>query len=301
MRFKGLDLNLLVALDILLEERHVSRAAERLHISQPASSAALGRLREFFKDDLLVLHGKRMIPTAYGESLVPEVKRVLGQVESIISQSSEFDPSRSERVFRLMASDYIASVVVGPAIQTIEDAAPGIQFDIRLPNENVALEFERGEIDLVLTPEQFLSPDHPAELLFEEPHVVVGWDRNPLLQGTLTEEQFLRSARVGVAFGPNRQLAYGDEHVPMREGARPIEILAPSFTVVPWLLIGTQRLTVMHERLARLFARKLPLAIQALPVEIPPMREMMQYHSTRTGDMGLAWLRRLLFDTGAGM
>ena len=301
MRFKGLDLNLLVALDVLLEERNVSRAGERLHISQPAASAALGRLRNFFADELLILHGKRMIPTAYAESLAPEVKRVLGQVESIISQSSEFDPRNSERVFRLMASDYISSVVVGPAIQTIEDIAPGIQFDIRLPNEHVALEFERGEIDLVLTPDEFLSPNHPAELLFEEQHVVVGWTGNPLLDGPISGHAFRRSAHVAVTLGPNRQPAYAERHLQGVPGARSIEIYAPSFTVVPWLLIGTRRLTVMHERLARTFSKHLPLKIQLLPVDVPPMREMMQFHSARTHDSGIAWLRRLLHETAAAL
>ena len=299
MRFKGLDLNLLVALDVLLEERSVSRAATRLHISQPAASAALGRLRNFFKDDLLVLHGKRMIPTAYGESLVPEIGRVLGQVDSIISGSSEFDPGKSERVFRLMASDYIASVVVGPAIQTIEDVAPGIQFDIRLPNEQVELEFERGEIDLVLTPDQFLVPNHPAELLFEEQHVVVGWAGNAVLEKPLTPEAFLGSAHVAVAMGQNRTPAYAERHLDGSVDSRTVEIYAPSFTVVPWLLIGTRRLTVMHERLAKAFAKNLPLRIQPLPIDIPPMREMIQYHSARARDSGIVWLRRLLRETAA--
>lgn len=301
MRFKGLDLNLLAALDILLEERSVSRAAERLHVSQPAASAALARLRDFFKDELLMLHGKRMIPTAYAESLVPDLKRALAQVDSIISMSSDFDPAKSERVFRLMASDYISSVLVGPAIQRIQDVAPGIQFGISLPAEQVVIEFERGEIDLLLTPQEHTSPNHPAELLFEEHHVVVGWNENPELQGELSRDAFLESAHVAVALGPNRVLGYADLALREQGVVRPVEIFAPSFTVVPWLLIGTRRLTVMHERLAKLFTKKLPLTIRPLPIEITPMREMVQYHSTRTNDAGLAWLRQLLHDTGAAM
>ena len=187
MRFKGLDLNLLVALDILLAESSVSRAAERLHISQPAASAALGRLRDYFGDELLIQHGKRMIPTSYADSLAPEIRRILGQVDSIIQMSSEFDPPSSKRVFRLMASDYIAAVLIGPAIKRLAEVAPDIQLDIRLPSERVGIEFERGEIDLVLTPEEYISPNHPAELLFEEQHVVVGWEENALL-GTATDK-----------------------------------------------------------------------------------------------------------------
>ena len=301
MRFKGLDLNLLVALDILLAESSVSRAAERLHISQPAASAALGRLRDFFGDELLIQHGKRMIPTSYADSLAPEIRRILGQVDSIIQMSSDFDPGNSKRVFRLMASDYIAAVLIGPAIKRLAEVAPRIQLDIRLPSERVGIEFERGEIDLVLTPEEYISPNHPAELLFKEQHVVVGWEENPLLAKPLTSAEFFGSAHVIVTIGPARQLTYSERLLQSMATARTVEIFAPSFTVVPWLLIGTQRLTVMHDRLAQVFAEHLPLKIQPLPVAVPAMREMLQYHEARTHDAGIVWLRQLLHEMAASM
>ncbi len=301
MRFKGLDLNLLVALDILLAECSVSRAAERLHISQPAASAALGRLRDYFGDELLTQYGKRMIPTSYADSLAPEIRRILGSVDSIIQMSSEFDPGKSKRVFRLMASDYISTVLIGPAIQRLAEVAPHIQLDIRLPSEQVGIEFDRGEIDLVLTPEEYISANHPAELLFEEQHVVVGWDKNPLLAACLTSADFLSSAHVAVTIGPGRQLTYVERHLQSMPAGRMVEIFAPSFSVVPWLVIGTQRLTVMHERLARVFAEDLPLRIQPLPINVPPMQEMLQYHQARTHDAGIVWLRQLLHETAAGM
>lgn len=301
MRFKGLDLNLLVALDILLAECSVSRAAERLHISQPAASAALGRLRAYFGDDLLIQHGKRMIPTSYADSLAPEIRRILGNVDSIIQMSSEFDPGKSKRVFRLMASDYIAAVLIGPAIQRLAEVAPDIQLDIRLPSEQVGAEFERGEIDLVLTPEEYISPSHPAELLFEEQHVVVGWAENALLSAPLTTADFLDSTHVAVTIGPGRQSTYAERHLQSLATGRMVEIYAPSFSVVPWLIIGTRRLTVMHERLAQVFAENLPLKIQPLPIVVPLMHEMLQYHEARTHDAGIIWLRQLLHETADGM
>ena len=200
-----------------------------------------------------------MIPTSYADSLAPEIRRILGQVDSIIQMSSEFDPGNSKRVFRLMASDYIAAVLIGPAIKRLAEVAPDIQLDIRLPSERVGIEFERGEIDLVLTPEEYISPNHPAELLFEEQHVVVGWEENPLLGTPLTKAEFLRSAHVVVTIGPGRQLTYAERHLQSLAPGRMVEIYAPSFSVVPWLLLGTQRLTVMHERLARVFTEHLPL------------------------------------------
>jgi len=297
MRLKGLDLNLLIAFDVLLEEHSVSRAAERLHLSQPAASAALARLRAFFKDDLLVLHGKRMIPTSHAQGLVPEVKKILGKVDSLIAMSAEFDARRSERVFRIMASDYITAVLIGPAVQRLQELAPRIQLDLRQANDRMLAEFERGEIDLILTPEPYISDDHPAELIFEERHVVVGWEKNAALWEPLTEKVFLSCAHVAVTLGPNRQVTFADQFLDARLKGRSIEIFAPSFTMVPWLLIGTTRLSVMHERLARAFMRTLPLRSQPLPVDLPLMREMVQWHSAREQDQGLIWLRNLLQET----
>ena len=202
MRLKGLDLNLLVALDILLDERSVSRAAERLHVSQPAASAALGRLRDYFKDELLVLHGKRMIPTSYAGSLRPEVKRILADIDGMILMSAEFDPQRSERVFRFMASDYITTVLLIPLASELERLAPGVRLDARLPDDAIQLEFERGEVDAMLVPEEFTLRQHPSEMLFEEPHVVVGWKENPIFAGPLGEDEFFEAAHVGVRTTP---------------------------------------------------------------------------------------------------
>lgn len=296
MRLKGLDLNLLIALDILLEERSVSRAAERLHLSQPAASAALGRLRDFFKDELLVLHGKRMIPTSYAEGLVPDVKRILAQVDGLISMSSDFDPATSERVFRLMASDYITTVLITPVVRAMHRVAPNIRFDIRLPDEHVRVEFERGEIDFLLTPEQYLIPNHPAELLLEEPHVVVGWEQNPVFDREMTTDAFLGCGHVSVTLGPGRVPAYAEQELNAMGLARRIETFAPYFSAVPWLLMETNRLAVIHGRLARAFAKMMPLKISPLPMNLPVMREMVQFHSARTSDQGQKWLRRLFHD-----
>lgn len=290
MRLKGLDLNLLVALDILLEECSVSRAAERMHLSQPAASAALGRLRDYFKDELLVLHGKRMIPTSYAESLRPEVKRILYKVDAVISMSVEFDPLRSERVFRLMASDYMNLVLLIPLAAKLESIAPNIRLDIQLPDDVVTMEFERGEIDLTLVPEQFLRPQHPSELVFVEPHVVVGWKDNPIFQRTITKEDFYAASHVGVRIGPTRVPSFTEGNLQAMGRQRKMAAYVPNFSTMPWFLLGTMRLAVMQQRLAMAFKTFMPLKTAPLPFDLPPMRIMAQYHSARASDQGLRWL-----------
>jgi DNA-binding transcriptional LysR family regulator len=290
VRLKGLDLNLLIALDILLEEGSVSRAAERMHLSQPAASAALGRLRDYFKDELLVLHGKRMIPTSYAETLRPEVKRILDKVDAVISMSVEFDPARSERVFRVMASDYITLVLLIPLAAKLESVAPNIRLDIRLPDDVVEAEFERGDVDLKLVPEQFLSTQHPAELIFVEPHVIVGWKDNPVFQGTVTEEDFYAASHVGVRIGPAALPSFTEGNLEAMGRQRKMAAHVPNFSVMSWFLLGTMRLAVMQQRLAKSYEAVMPLKTAPLPFEIPPMRVMAQSHSARASDQGLRWL-----------
>ena len=119
MRFKRFDLNLLLVLDTLLRERSVSRAAEQLNLSQPAMSAALGRLRSYFNDQILVSHGKRMLPTAHAQSLSPMVMKTLADIEALISASTVFDPSTSQRTFRICASDYVTTVLLVPLLEDL--------------------------------------------------------------------------------------------------------------------------------------------------------------------------------------
>jgi LysR family transcriptional regulator, nod-box dependent transcriptional activator len=299
MRLKGLDLNLLVALDILLEERSVSRAAERLHLSQPAASAALARLRDYFQDQLLVLHGKRLIPTSYAEVLLPEVKRVIRQVDDLIAMSTEFDPAQSERFFHLMTSDSIATVLLSPVISAMQAIAPGIKVDIRLPEDILSTKFENGEIDLSLVPQEFLSPSHPSELIYEESHVIVGWNKNPVFRKKITEDVFFAASHVSVSIGPNSEPSFTERNMQKMGYKRRIDIHAPHFSSLPWLLANTNRLAVIQERLAQQFASVFPLKSAPLPFEFPGMRVMLQYHAAREKDEGLRWLRQLIHKTAA--
>lgn len=294
MRLKGLDLNLLVALDVLLDECSVSRAAERLHVSQPAASAALGRLRDYFNDELLVLHGKRMIPTSCAESLRPEVSRILSQVDSMISMSAEFDPLRSERVFRVIASDYIATVLLIPLASELERVAPGIRLDVRLPDDAIRVEFERGAIDVMLVPEEFLIGQHPSELVFEEPHVIAGWAENPIFDDEIGVREFFSAAHVVVRLGSLRTLTFSETHLEARPEKRNVAVYAPNFSVLPWFLVGTYRLAVVQQRLAEAYMSRMPLRTAPLPFAFPRMRLMAQFHSARAADQGLSWFLKQL-------
>lgn len=294
MRLDQFDLNLLVAFDALLAERNVTRAARRLHVTQSAMSASLKRLRDALGDPILVQHGKSMIPTPHALALAPRVSDAIAMLRRLIQPSKGFDPATSSRVFRIAASDYVATVLLAPLLAQLEREAPLVKFDIALPTNSTSDRLAKGDFDLLLTPEEFIDPDHPAELLFMERHVVVGCRHNPLLRQPLTLEGFSKAGHVAVRI--DGRATFIERECDRLGLARRVEVYAPSFVQAPWLLPRTTRIALMHERLARLAAPLLGLRTVETPFELPLMCEMMQFHRTRRSDESLAWLRSRLVD-----
>ncbi|SES11337.1 LysR family transcriptional regulator [Sphingobium sp. YR768] len=294
MRLDRFDLNLLVAFDVLVEERNVTRAAKRLNLTQSAMSAALRRLRDAFADDILVQHGKKMIPTAAALSLAPEIAAMVGDLRALIARGLTFNPAESQRSFRIVASDYVTTVLIGPLVQHLQRIAPHIRLEITLPRNDIQARLEDGDIDLIISPDRFLGGPHPRVTLFEERYVVVGWSGNPLLQKGLTEDVYHQAGHVAVSV--SRDGTFIDNHLRDHGDRRRIEIVCAAFNQVAWLLPGTTRLALMHERLATVMAKALPLRIMQPPMALPVMCEMMQYHEARGADPGLSWLRHQLVD-----
>lgn len=292
MRFKGLDLNLLIALDALLEEQNVSRTAARLHLSQPAISAALGRLRQFFADPLLVQHGKRMLPTPHALRLQPMLKGLLADVDRMVLASTQFDPATSTRWFRVCMSDFLTTIIGAALIKQLGTYAPNVGIEITPPFDAVAEALDQGEIDLLITPGEHVSPDHPSDVLFTERFVVAGWQENPIFEREMTHDVFCAAGHIAVEIGRLRRASFAESHLRRLGINRRIDVLVSAFSVVPELLVGTHRLAIMHERLARSASQHLPIAYTELPFEFPQMHEAMQYHRTRANDLGLSWLRQ---------
>jgi DNA-binding transcriptional LysR family regulator len=290
MRFGRLDLNLLVALDALLTERSVSLAADRLCLSQSATSSALGRLREYFGDDLLVVRGRQMVLTARAEELVDPVRAVLEQVRQTIAVAPQFDPATSDRQIRLMASDYSTEVLVAKVVNELAEVAPNMRFEIQPMGDNPVDLLERGQIDLLLTIDIAISADHPSQLLFEDDYVVVGDAANPALQGEMTRERYFELGHVTARFGKSRTPAFDDWFVRRQKTQRRIEVIAPSFLSLPGLVLGTRRVATMHRRLARQMVQSLPLVMRELPFDMPTIREAIQWQISNNNDRPLRWV-----------
>ena len=295
MDLRGLDLNLLVALDALFAEKSVSRAGERLHLSQSATSGALARLREVFRDQLLVPVGRRMVMTPVAEALVEPVRNFLLQAEAILNNDPVFDPGSSTRKFRILMSDYVETVLLAEALPRIEQFAPGIRFDFISNVEGGFEALDRGEIDLSIFPSLRLSQAHPSEPLFEDDFICVVWSGNTRVKSAISLCEYLDMGHVVVRFGKNQELTTFDEWFLERYGhERRVEIVTTALYMVPHLLVGTSRIATLHRRLALSYQRYLPLKVIKPPFDIPALQESMQWHKSRDRDPGTVWLRSML-------
>lgn len=300
MRFQRLDLNLLVALDALLTERSVSLAADRLNLSQSATSSALGRLRDYFGDDLMVVRGRHMVLTARAEELIEPVRAVLDQIRTTIAVTPDFDPATSDRQIRMMASDYLTEVLLAGVLREFEFAAPNMRVDIMPMHDSPNEALERNMVDLLVTVDYALSSDHPSRILFEDDHVVMGWDQNPAMHQEMTRKLYFELGHVTARFGKARVPAFEDAFMRRMKQNRRVEVVAPSFLSLSGLVVGTNRIATVHRRMGEQMARQAPLALRELPFYVPPIREAVQWHITNNNDAAIRWVvERIVMAAGS--
>lgn len=291
MRYRRLDLNLLVALEALLTEKSVTRAAAKLNITQPAMSGALARMREYFEDPLVIQIGRHMELTPYAETLVAPIHDIIMRIDSAIANEPAFDPKESKRHFAMTLSDYLIRVFLQGVLVEVHREAPGITFEFRQSSARVQDELESGEVDFVIGPEIDVLPDHPHEFLFEDTYTVLAWAGSTVVGDTLTFDEYL-SLRHVVFRNANRGAPWLERWFAQRYGdVRQIEVAAQSFELLPHLVVGTDRITTIQSRLADLVVKTLPLKRITPPIELPVLTEVMQWNVHRDPDPASRWLR----------
>ncbi|PRE05029.1 LysR family transcriptional regulator [Burkholderia multivorans] len=300
MRLGHFDMNLLVALDALLDTRSVTRAAERLHLGASATSSALGRLREYFGDELLVQVGRRMELTPLGRSLAQPVRDILLNVQTTVVSRPEFDPAIAKRNFVIRASDYLTTVLLTDVVQRLQREAPGITLHIANMTDDVAEQLDRGEVDFVIYPTASVNRQHPTQTLFEDDFSCIVWAGNRLVGDTLSLEQYQSLGHVAATFGDSRSVSFDSMMMSNLGLSRSIEVTTTNFNTLPQLVVGTTRIATVQTRLARLYAHYLPLRLLPLPVQLPPLIEVMQWHAINNNDPAHAWLRRVLAEQAQG-
>jgi DNA-binding transcriptional LysR family regulator len=168
MRLNRLDLNLLVALDALLDEKKTTAAAQRLSVSQSAISGMLARLRLYFEDDLLVQVGRQMELTPLGRDLADPVRQLILQIQATVAIRPTLSIATERRHFRITVSDYAVPILIAPLVRRLREQAPFITLELRPQIEATGQGLRRGETELTIVPDDYLDPAHPHVLLFED-------------------------------------------------------------------------------------------------------------------------------------
>ncbi|WOS67001.1 MULTISPECIES: LysR family transcriptional regulator [Sinorhizobium] len=301
MRFKGLDLNLLVALDALMTERNLTAAARSINLSQPAMSAAVGRLRTYFDDELFTMIGRELIPTPRAERLAPAVRETLLHVQVSIISSDPFDPAQSDRRFRIILSDYVTIVFFEKIVERAAREAPGVSFEFLPLADDYEDLLRRGDIDLLILPEIFMSNAHPRAKLFEEVHVCVGCRANEQLSEPLTFEKYMSMGHVVVKFGNTRKPSLEEWYLLEHGMKRRVDVVVQGFSMIAPMVSGTERIGTMPLRLAQRFAKTIPLRIVELPLPLPPFTEAVQWPALHNSDPASLWMRDMLVEEASRM
>lgn len=294
MRFRRLDLNLLIGLDVLLAECNITRAARRLCLSQSAASGILARLRDYFGDELLVQSGRQMVPTPLALSLMEPVRDILLRIEQTMETAVEFQPEASSRHFRIVASDFVSAVVLTHLAAEASRLAPSVTMEFLQPNERSLAQMERGEIDILLMPERYLLSSYPSEVLFSDDFRCIAWDGNDEVHETLGQEDYLRLGHVAMSFGTHQQFAFEEVFFKSIGMNRRIEVVCATFNLLPQFVIGTRRIATLPRQLALQLARYYPIRVLAPPVPVPTIVECMQWHPSNQRDPAHVWLRSML-------
>jgi DNA-binding transcriptional LysR family regulator len=289
MRFKNLDLNLLAVLDTLIRVRNVSRAADEMFITQSAMSNALGRLREYFDDPLLIQVGRRMEPSPLAASMEPLLRDLMVRIEATVVMTPDFSPAESTRRFALVVSDYSLHTIIPPFLRDVTGLAPGILIDLKPQQSFPHLLLERGEADLLIAPRVFCSADHPSETLLFDPICCVISADSPLAAEPLTVDVLAGAGHVAMQ-PPNGGESYAaricrDAGLPLR-----IEVSTFSFASMPDLVRGTNRIALLQRRLADRMAAAGGFVVLEPPLQLPPLEQCVQWHSYRSRDPALTWL-----------
>ena len=298
MDFRGFDLNLLVSLQVLLEERHVTRAAERLDISQPAMSAALARLRALLGDQLLVRGPQGLALTPRAEALAGQLRPVMGGIERMVAPTPGFVPASSRRTFSLIGTDFVEYVLLPALAARLSRDAPGVQLMFKGPDfRHIEERMAEGELDLAIG----YCPAAPDPLIrkaaFAEPFVCVARRGHPAIaDGSLSLDAYAELQHAQVL--PQDSTMYADAV----DGAlaavglvRKVAVWQPSFLAVVAVVARTELIATVPSRVAALMAPSLPVDIHPLPLELPPSEVALYWHPRCRDDAGHGWFRQLVW------
>ncbi|UPW19553.1 LysR family transcriptional regulator [Agarivorans sp. TSD2052] len=305
MNIRKVDLNLLVYLNVLLEERNVSRAASKLSLTQPTMSNALKRLRELFDDPLLVRTAEGMTPTEKANKLKPEIVSLLSMAEKITQPDKDFSPEQSSHTFRIMCNDYLEATLLAPFIQGVLKSCPNINFDLFSPGDIDLLDMEKGNIDLAINRFTSLPKTFHQSSIWRDNFCCLLHKDHPYVQA-LDLDSYLAAEHVWVnragwgaekAVGSKnsgQKLGWVDEALAQLDQTRNIRVYTRHYGVTSLLLSQPQLIATLPRRYAMLHKDQLELRIVRVPFQIVPIETKMIWSPLLQHSKAHQWLRRSL-------
>jgi DNA-binding transcriptional LysR family regulator len=293
MNLARVDLNLLISLDALLTECNVTKAAARLHISQPALSAQLAKLRDLFGDSLLLpaQSGRGMTPTARALALQGPLRTALKAMEGVLSSEPAFDPLTDDRMFRIAIGDSATGVISLPLITALAtQTGENVRAVLSVPDpKRIAVDMEDGDIDLLIDSGRIVPGTLNTQLLFEEPFVMAQRKQHPRGRRKLKIESYCALRHIVVS--PERTHIRGDMDAHLEnEGWRRNTVLSvPQFMMVPEMLRSSDYVCTLPRMLLAPFLDVVDLFQLPFPAE--PFRLVMGWHARNDQDPAIKWLR----------
>lgn len=293
LNLRSVDLNLLVIFDALMTERHVSRAAMRIPMSQPAMSNALGRLRHVFKDELFIRAGGAMEPTPRAQEIGEAVKLILRQAERLLSSDRLFEPGSAQRQFTVRMSDLIAYLVLPAMLDKLSGEAPGITLDVlHMSPERSIKALEADQLDLAISTQLRHGANVRSETLFPDQMVCIMRKDHPLAGARLTLTRFLQADHIRVAMSPT-DIRFVDNVLAEMGSKRKVVTTVPNWLLLPPLLAKGQAIAVTSKRLAAQFGGA-SLVARPLPFASPPFTWDMYWQRRYDNSPAHTWLRGLV-------
>jgi len=296
---RKVDLNLLVTLDALLDERSVTRAAERLGYSQPTISGMLGRLRDLFGDPLFVRTQRGLLPTPRASALSVPLKQLIEDSQRLMTRE-EFDPATADATFTISSNDYMQVALLIPFVKALRSEAPQLKLAIVPPMlEGSGEALARGKVDLAVTIPEFAMPDLRSRLLYREDYVVVVRRQHPLANvPTLSTKLFCAYDHVIVSPTGGSFEGPTDRSLARTGLRRSVRYSVPSFLLVPEVLQTDDLIALVPSRLLR--GGGADLTVLKPPIDVPGFDVIATWHPRVDKDASHQWLRTRLAEIAKG-
>lgn len=290
---RQLDLNLLLVFDALMQEQKLSRAAERLHMSQPAVSNALMRLRAQLGEPLFTRTARGMLPTPQAQQIHGHVRQALHLLQLGLGPQHAFD-GNAEHHFRICMNDYGQMALLPALLAALRNSAPGVQLTVQGDDAaTIPTRLATGELDLAIDYLSFDAPDLCYQALLEEELVVIGRAGHPAFEGGLTTESYQSSPHVAVlprgVRGSPLEIVLGSAKL-----RRKIQLYLPHYVPIPALVASSDLIGTVPRRQAVQSGLAQLLEIAPLPLPAPPIQVSLIWHRQQEAAPGLAWLRKLI-------